>query len=482
MSYTLLKNKEFLKEISSTLLLNLSVSFISTFLSIILALFSLYHLLKTPSFLRKFLISLWSIPSGISTVVSTLSLLSFFGKQGIFTYLTLCLGMPWDSSYLYSYSMIIFLNILYNFPMLTLVFYTIHKNFPYEYIKKAQSLGASKIQSYLSVLLPLWKPHLSSAFALVFSYCFINFFPVLFLGSPLNYKTLEVIIYEKITLTFSFDQSCLIAIIQSFFLFAILSVFLTITPQYANKSHSLNERSYISKKSLVLTLILGIISSLVWLPLLLKATLFSPTQLINELIKSLPAFTNSFIIAFSSSFITIFLAIFSLFNFPKLFERKSFLFLLFLPFTFSPLLSSYVYQEAINTFSNNSVFLCIITSQSLTSFPFICFLLTRDLFYFETLPLKSHALGVKGLKRWVSLDFPFFKRSYFRAFLLCFVSSLGNISTGFLYLPRSFETIPIRINRLLKFYRINEALILASFLAIILLGLITLTQQIGRNK
>ena len=87
----------------------------------------------------------------------------------------------------------------------------------------AESLGAGRIETFRRVLLPIARPAIASAAALVFLFAFTSFGIVLLLGRP-GASTLEVEVYRHTSQLLDLSTAAVLALVQMVFVGALLLV------------------------------------------------------------------------------------------------------------------------------------------------------------------------------------------------------------------------------------------------------------------
>ena len=93
-------------------------------------------------------------------------------------------------------------------------------------------LGASPLQVFLFISLPLLKPALYAASALVFVFCFSSFGIILILGGP-SISTIEVEIYRQAAHLFNLPVASFLSLIQIGFTFALMWIYTSFTRKAA---------------------------------------------------------------------------------------------------------------------------------------------------------------------------------------------------------------------------------------------------------
>jgi thiamine transport system permease protein len=84
-------------------------------------------------------------------------------------------------------------------------------------------LGAGRIETFRRVLLPIARPAIASAAALVFLFAFTSFGIVLLLGRP-GGSTLEVEVYRHTSQLLDLSTAAVLALVQMVFVGALLLV------------------------------------------------------------------------------------------------------------------------------------------------------------------------------------------------------------------------------------------------------------------
>lgn len=91
-------------------------------------------------------------------------------------------------------------------------------------VDAARVLGASRVQAFRSVTLPLLRPVMSSAALIVFLFTFTSFGVILLLGGP-THATIEVEIYRQTTQFLNLPVAAVLAILQLLAVSAVLLVY-----------------------------------------------------------------------------------------------------------------------------------------------------------------------------------------------------------------------------------------------------------------
>src|SRR5690606_16378645 len=91
---------------------------------------------------------------------------------------------------------ILLAHVFYNYSVALRLLSAYWQNLPPSLTQAAQMLGASPARAFLTVTLPLLRPAILAAAALVFTFTFTSFGVIVVLGGP-RFATLEVEIYRQ---------------------------------------------------------------------------------------------------------------------------------------------------------------------------------------------------------------------------------------------------------------------------------------------
>lgn len=189
-----LRNTTFLK----SLLFTLKTSFISASLSVILGVLLSYVLMKEK--FSKFRRLILNTPIVVPHIVVVLLMFITFSQSGMVSRVLYKLNIIDTSSQFISIVSdqggigIIMVYLWKGIPYTTITTYNILRNMSDKLESVAINLGASKLQSFRYIILPLAMPSIISAFIMLFAFAFGSF-EVPFLIGPSTPKTLAVQAY-----------------------------------------------------------------------------------------------------------------------------------------------------------------------------------------------------------------------------------------------------------------------------------------------
>ncbi|MCH7669967.1 MAG: iron ABC transporter permease [Acidobacteria bacterium] len=125
---------------------------------------------------------------------------------------------------------ILIAHIFYNVPIVIRTVSAFWERIPAELGHAARSLGQSPVHTFMRVTLPLLRPALSAAAAIVFLLTFTSFGVILILGD-ISHSTLEVEIWRQATGLLRFDVAAALAIMQ----LAVVGVALALYTRYESR-------------------------------------------------------------------------------------------------------------------------------------------------------------------------------------------------------------------------------------------------------
>ncbi|MEM4736381.1 MAG: ABC transporter permease, partial [Nitrososphaeria archaeon] len=159
----------FTPEFTKTVLRTLAVASLSTIFCLTLGYPIGYYIGFKEKKYQNLLIMLIIIPFWLGFVARTYSIISIFSANGIFNQILTFLGLVGDKpQWLYTWYSVVF-GMVYNYlPMMVLPIYASAEKLNPQYLEAAQSLGASPINVFFKVTLPLTMPGIFAGSILVF--------------------------------------------------------------------------------------------------------------------------------------------------------------------------------------------------------------------------------------------------------------------------------------------------------------------------
>ncbi len=118
-------------------------------------------------------------------------------------------------------AIILIVHVFYNYAVALRIISGYWANLSPRMEQAARVLGASRARAWLLITLPLLRPAILAAAALVFIFTFTSFGVVLILGGP-RFATLEVEIYRQATSLFNLPMAAALSLVQIGLMFALM--------------------------------------------------------------------------------------------------------------------------------------------------------------------------------------------------------------------------------------------------------------------
>lgn len=199
---------------------------VSTILTLLLAFPGAYVLARFDFRGKPLVRALATLPFVLPTVVVAAAFIALIGPAGILNnWLRDLLALDSAPIRLNQTVWIILLaHVFFNYSVALRLLSAYWQNLPPSLTQAAQMLGASPLRSFFEVSLPLLRPAIMAAAALVFIYCFTSFGVVVILGGP-RFATLEVEIYRQALNLFNLPVAAALSLWQIFFTFILMWVY-----------------------------------------------------------------------------------------------------------------------------------------------------------------------------------------------------------------------------------------------------------------
>jgi thiamine transport system permease protein len=186
---------------------------LSTLATLVVAMPGAYVLSRYRFRGRALLRAAVTVPLILPTVVVGVAFLSLAGPNGT-------LGVDLKGSIW----LILFAHVFYNYAVVVRTVGGLWGHLDPRMEQAARVLGASRIQAFRRVTLPLLRPAIGAAASIVFLFSFTSFGVILLLGGPRR-ATLEVEIYRQTAQLLNLPLAAALAIVQLIGVFAILAVY-----------------------------------------------------------------------------------------------------------------------------------------------------------------------------------------------------------------------------------------------------------------
>jgi len=444
---------------------------------------------------RKLVLTFFTVPFVLPSVLVGMGFLTIFGEQGLF-------GQPILS--------IVLAHAFYNIPLFVHYFSAYYRNFDRNLIDAAKTLGSKNWHKLFRVILPLFLPPILTASVLTFVFSFLSYGVVLILGAIDLFRTTETQIYAEY-FKHEPNVAAILALLQALVIFAVVIGYLIFIRKRSEKRKStttadnplerLRGRAFFKKSgnillflifllglTLELAPIISIIITSFWDPYTAQFVnnyreLFTSTASSSARITVGRAILNTLTFAFGAAIFASILALITVAFLGRRHRRKSSLsleVLTYLPLTISSVtLSLGITQTFINSsFFANHPWVFIIISQGLLGYPFITRALLNGLNLIDPEIIDAtRTLGAKGFYKFRRIYLPLLLRSFVAGFAFALGISIGEFTTAnfFANLNDSIATLTVVLYRLRGVRLFGEAnaigviLLVVSYLAFFVL-------------
>lgn len=222
---------------------------------------------------KSLLLSLATLPFVLPTVVVATAFSALIGERGVVNQVLMHLfafeRAPVNLER--TLAIILIVHVFYNYAIALRIISGYWTNLSPRIEEAARVLGADRWRVWWHIRLPMLRPALFAAAALVFIFTFTSFGVILILGGP-RYATLEVEIYRQATSLFNLQMAAALSLVQIGLMFVLLAVYTRLQRQTAvdlGSSRALTRRPRTGREWAF------VIANLVLMTVLLFAPLFA---------------------------------------------------------------------------------------------------------------------------------------------------------------------------------------------------------------
>jgi thiamine transport system permease protein len=196
---------------------------VSTILTLALAFPGAYVLARFRFRGKSLIRALATLPFVLPTVVVAAAFVALIGPAGIVNNWLRDLFVLDAAPIRLSQTVWIILlaHVFFNYSVALRLLSAYWQNLPPSFTQAAQMLGASPLRAFFGVTLPMLRPAIMAAAALVFIFCFTSFGVIVILGGP-RFATLEVEIYRQAINQFNLPVAAALALWQILFTFFLM--------------------------------------------------------------------------------------------------------------------------------------------------------------------------------------------------------------------------------------------------------------------
>lgn len=454
-------------------------AFLSTILSILIAIPVARAFARRQFLGREFLLKIFSVPLALPAIVAILGIIGVYGSNGM-------LGGIFP---IYGLTGILFAHVFFNMPLAVRLMLTRLEAVPAENFRLAAQLGFTDGQVFRFIEWPQLSSAITGIASLIFLLCTASFAVVLILGGGPQATTLEVAIYQSLRLDFDPARASILALAQ----LATCGILVLIAGQFAREVQvfppalaRIKRWDGKSRTSQGIDIAAIIFGSLIVLPPVISVILSGIDKVHLDVIL-LRATLTSLLIGVAAACVSLVLG----WVLAETAARrpgkilKSTIMLACLASLIMPpaVLATgwFVSLSPIADMSRYAIFL-VIALNALMALPFIW----SPLYPAMVESIQRHdrlcaSLGLTGFARLKLIDLPDLRRPLALAFLMAVIVSLGDLSAITLFGSDNLVTLPALIFRQMGHYRMNDAAGTALVLAAFCFVLITLAQKWSRN-
>lgn len=170
-------------------------------------------MIKVPSPWRGLLTGLVILPLMVSPIARTYSWIVLLGRDGMFNAVWMGLGLSDEPVKMLFTEGAVFLGLLQlMMPLMLISLVSALENLPADVIPAAQTLGATRWETFTKVVLPLTQEGLIVGGTLVFTGCVTAYITPAMLGGP-RVLMLETLLYQKVQIESNLATASVIAVL-----------------------------------------------------------------------------------------------------------------------------------------------------------------------------------------------------------------------------------------------------------------------------
>ena len=456
-------------------LFTLKQAFLSTLLSVVIALPAALAIARRHFFGRDALLKIFALPLALPAIVAILGILGVYGANGPFG------GMI----SIYGLSGILLAHVFFNMPLAVRLMLTRLEAIPAENFRLAAQLDFKAAQVFRFIEWPQLASAIPGIASLIFLLCTASFAVVLILGGGPQATTLEVAIYQSLRLDFDPARASILALAQLVtcgLLVLVASRFATEVQVFAP---TLARTRRWDGRSLSSRLVDGAAiapAALIVLPPILSVVLSGLANIRPDSLL-LQATLTSMFIGIASASISLVLGWVlagTAARQPHSLLKAAITLACLASLIMPPAVLAtgwFVSLSAFTDISRYAVVLVIILN-ALMALPFVWSPLYPAIFdSVQRHDRLCSSLGLSGAARLFLIDLPVLRKPLALAFLMAVIVSLGDLSAITLFGGADLVTLPALIFRQMGHYRMNDAAGTALVLAAFCFVLITLSQR-----
>jgi thiamine transport system permease protein len=447
--------------------------------------------------------ALTTLPFIMPTIVVAMGFVALLGPQGLLnTALMSLFGLDGPPVRVTNTLMIIFMaHAFYNYAIVVRIVSAFWGNLTPRFEESAMMLGASRLQIFLRVTIPLLLPAITSAAVLVFAFSFTSFGVVLVLGGP-QFATMEVAIYDLTVTLFRLELAGALAVVQMMFTYVFLLIYARFQQRTGVPISLVPQEVVVGRKrrgretALMVAIVVGLLVLLSPLVALVEraasvgdayslthfASLFSNNKDSYFYLSPIAIVWNSVRFALASMVVALLVGTASAYFIARPRKYASVADALsMMPLGVSAVTLGFGFLVAFNRppMDLRASWVILVIAHSLVAYPFV---IRSVLPVLRGIPRHLNetaaVLGASPLRIFIHVELPILGRALLVGATFAFAVSMGEFGASLLLVRPEFTTIPVAIFRLLGQpgeTNLGQALAMASLLmAIVALGFVAI--------
>jgi thiamine transport system permease protein len=453
----------------------LKQAFLSTLLSLVIALPVALAVARRQFWGREVLLKIFSVPLALPAIVAILGILGVYGAGGAFG----------GAISIYGLSGILLAHVFFNMPLAARLMLTRLDAIPVENFRLAAQLDFKAAQVFRFIEWPQLASAIPGIASLIFLLCTASFAVVLILGGGPQATTLEVAIYQSLRLDFDPARASILALAQ----LATCGLLVLVASRFATEVQvfppTLSRIRRWDGRSLASKLIDGaaiLLATLIVIPPLLSVVASGLANIRPDALLLQATLTSLFVgLASASISLTLgWVLAGTAARQPQSLLKAAITLACLASLIMPPAVLAtgwFVSLSAFTDIGRYAVVLVIILN-ALMALPFVWSpLYPAILDSVQRHDRLCSSLGLSGVARLLLIDLQTLRKPLALAFLMAVIVSLGDLSAITLFGSDQLVTLPALIFRQMGHYRMNDAAGTALVLAAFCFVLITLAQR-----
>lgn len=427
----------------------------------------------------------------LPVLVGVFGVLAVYGNQGVLASLVHYWGGEWSFS-IYGLNGILLAHVFFNLPFATRLLLQSIEGIPMEQRQLASHLGMNRWQVFRLIEWPRLREHLPHIVGLVFMLCFTSFATVMALGGGPKATTIELAIYQAIKFDFDLQTGAILALWQMV-ICAGLVLFIHRFSRQTTSSVTHQTQPMVNYQDSLRAklwdwswIVLAMLLVAPPLAMVLISGLNSITWQVLQDNKFWQALLSSLQIATISASLALLCGVLIL-NSSRALRLKQAnrvaepveLMGTIILVTPSLVISTGTFlllRQFTDVFSL-ALFVVIVVN-ALMALPYVIKSLNQPmLLHAKQYHLLWQSLGMRGVRRFLLMEWYALRMPLIHAFSISFVLSIGDLTVIALFGSQNFNTLPLYLYQLLGSYQMEAAAVVSLVLLLISVGTFSMLEN-----